>query len=217
MYSAGLANSTSREIQHMKVTQAQAQANRAHILETASRLFRERGFDGVGIADLMAAAGFTHGGFYKHFESKADLMAQASRCGFAQGAALAEGFDAQAFATYYLSRQHRDNRGEGCTMAALSADAARQTQPTKEAFAAGVESMLQALASRDGPQAGGEGDSDSRARRIEVVTQAVGALVMSRACPDDSPLADEILEVCLAAILSKLPAAHDAEPERPGE
>lgn len=67
----------------MRVTKAQAQANRAHIVETASRLFRERGYDGVGVADLMAAAGFTHGGFYKHFGSKADLMAEAAACGLA--------------------------------------------------------------------------------------------------------------------------------------
>src|SRR5439155_17796199 len=62
----------------MKVTKAQAQENRAHIVATASALFRERGYDGVGIAELMAAAGFTHGGFYKHFRSKADLMAEAA-------------------------------------------------------------------------------------------------------------------------------------------
>ena len=68
----------------MKVTKAQVQANRAHIVETASMLFREKGYDGVGVADLMSAAGFTHGGFYKHFDSKADLMAEAAACGFSQ-------------------------------------------------------------------------------------------------------------------------------------
>ncbi len=78
----------------MKVTKAQAQANRALVVETASQLFRERGFDGVGVADLMAAAGFTHGGFYKQFGSKADLMAESMACGIAQTAALAEGVDA---------------------------------------------------------------------------------------------------------------------------
>ena len=72
----------------MKVTKAQAQANRAHVVATASQLFRERGFDGVGVADLMAAAGFTHGGFYKQFGSKADLMAESTACGIAQTTAL---------------------------------------------------------------------------------------------------------------------------------
>ncbi|MGO4774966.1 TetR/AcrR family transcriptional regulator, partial [Lysobacter sp. 2RAB21] len=65
----------------MKVTKAQVQENRARIVETASTLFRERGYDGVGVAELMTAAGFTHGGFYKHFRSKADLMAEAAASG----------------------------------------------------------------------------------------------------------------------------------------
>ena len=63
MYSHGLSVGIYKEILDMKVTKAQAQANRAHIVETASTLFQERGYNGVGIADLMAAAGFTHGGF----------------------------------------------------------------------------------------------------------------------------------------------------------
>lgn len=192
----------------MKVTKAQVQANRAHIVETASHLFRERGYDGVGIADLMAAAGFTHGGFYKHFGSKADLMAEAARCGFEQGVARAEGFDAQTFVNYYLSRKHRDDRADGCTVAALSGDAARQPEATKEAFAAGVESMLAGLAGAEGAKDGG--GSHVRARSIEIIAQCVGALVLSRACPDGSPLADELLEVCRAAALSRLTPALDA-------
>ena len=62
----------------MKVTKAQAQANRAHVVQTASTVFRERGYDGVGVVDLMAAAGFTHGGFYKQFGSKAELVAESA-------------------------------------------------------------------------------------------------------------------------------------------
>ena len=92
----------------MKVTKAQAQANRAHVVETASTLFRERGFDGVGVADLMSAAGFTHGGFYKHFRSKADLMAESAACGMAQTVALSAGVDAAEFVRQYLAREHRD-------------------------------------------------------------------------------------------------------------
>ncbi|MFP6847610.1 MAG: TetR family transcriptional regulator [Pseudomonas sp.] len=181
----------------MKVTKAQVQANRARVVETASVLFRERGYDGVGIADLMAAAGLTHGGFYKHFASKTELLAEASSCGFAQGAAKAEGMSAVEFVKHYLSREHRDMRGEGCTMAALCADAARQPESIKTAFASGFESMLATLA-----QQTCEGDGQ-RARCIEVIAQVVGALMLSRACPDDSPFADEILDVCRAAVLTK--------------
>lgn len=188
----------------MKVTKAQAQANRAHIVETASALFREHGYDGVGIADLMATAGFTHGGFYKHFGSKADLMAEAATCGFAQAAAKAEGVDAGAFVKHYLSREHRDARGEGCTMAALCGDAARQPASIKAAFANGVEGMLTNLADQSGVPEDSKREADLRAAHIDVIAQVIGAVVLSRACPDDSPLADEILDVCRAAVLSRL-------------
>lgn len=194
----------------MKVTKAQVQANRAHIVETASALFRERGYDGVGIADLMAVAGFTHGGFYKHFSSKSDLLAEAASCGFAQSAAKAEGVDAMEFVRQYLSRAHRDARGDGCTMAALCADAARQPAPIKTAFATGVESLLATLSTQYGAPEDGKRAGELRARCIDVLAQAIGAMVLSRACPDDSPLADEILDVCRAAALSRLSAPVDA-------
>lgn len=185
----------------MKVTKVQAEANRARVVETASQLFRERGFDGVGVADLMAAAGFTHGGFYKQFGSKADLMAEAMACGIAQTGALAEGADVSEFITHYLSREHRDSRATGCTMAALSGDAARQPDPVRVAFEDGVENLL-ALLGQKGPSSDPARVAQVRAQLIDVLSHAVGALVLSRACPDDSPLADEILTVCRDAILS---------------
>jgi len=210
MYIQGFTNGTSGGILDMKVTKAQAQANRAHIVETASTLFRERGYDGVGIADLMAVAGFTHGGFYKHFGSKADLLAEAATCGFAQSAAKAEGADATAVVKQYLSREHRDARGEGGTMAALCGDAARQPASIKATFEAGVEGLLATLANPLGAPEDGKRAGAQRARRIEVFAQAIGALMLSRACPDDSPLADEILDVCRVAALSRLSAPLDA-------
>ena len=119
----------------MKVTKAQAQANRAHIVETASTLFRERGYDGVGVADLMAAAGFTHGGFYKHFGSKADLMAEAAALSLERSAAGACTIGLEEFVNRYVSRAHRDGRDTGCTVAALGGDAARQSDEVKATFA----------------------------------------------------------------------------------
>lgn len=190
----------------MKVTKAQAQANRAHIVETASTLFRERGYDGVGVADLMATAGFTHGGFYKHFGSKADLMAEAAACGLTSSAAAVADLDVQAFVSEYLSRAHRDGPGQGCTLAALCTDAARQTDAVKAAFAAGIEARLATRATQEG-QAQRDLDDAARARRIALMAQAVGALVLSRSCPDESPLADEILDACRADLLARLPAA----------
>ena len=89
-------------------------------------------------------------------------------------------------------------------MAALCADAARQPESIKAAFQAGVESLLATLETQDGTPAGGAPSDDARGERIDVIAQVIGAIVLSRACPDDSPLADEILDVCRAAILSRL-------------
>ncbi|REE24073.1 TetR family transcriptional regulator [Paraburkholderia sp. BL27I4N3] len=198
----------------MKITKAQAQANRDHVVETASKLFRERGYDGVGVADLMGAAGFTHGGFYKQFRSKADLVAESAACGIAQTVALSAGVEAPEFVRYYLSREHRDTRATGCTMAALGGDAARQPEAVRATFAAGIESLLAALS----PEGTASGDADAgqaRARSLDILAHAVGAIVMSRACPDDSPLADEILAVCRDAILASMsPSATAGEPAR---
>lgn len=97
----------------MKVSKEQVRENRNRIVETASELFRERGYDGVGVAELMSAAGLTHGGFYKHFGSKADLLAEAMNCGFAQSAEKTQGVSREKFVEYYLSRQHRDDMAKG--------------------------------------------------------------------------------------------------------
>lgn len=195
----------------MKVTKAQAEANRAHIVETASQLFRERGFDGVGVADLMAAAGFTHGGFYKQFGSKADLMAESTACGIERTAALVDGRDAAEFIGQYLSREHRDNRAGGCTMAALGADAARQPEPVRVAFEAGVEKLLAVLTRQEAASMPADA-VPARAQVLDMLAHAVGAIVMSRACPDDSPLADEILAVCRDALLGSSGTRQAAQP-----
>ena len=181
----------------MKVTKAQAQANRTHVVETASTLFRERGYDGIGVADLMAAAGFTAGGFYKQFGSKTDLMAEASSCGLAQTLAASDGEDLSVLLGKYLSREHRDARATGCTLAALAGDAARQPETVKAAFADGIESILAAM-----NKASGIADThQARAQQIALLARALGAIVLSRACPDSAPLADEILDACRQRIL----------------
>lgn len=203
MYNEAFADMRSNSGQEMKITKAQAQANREHVVETASNLFRERGYDGVGVADLMAAAGFTHGGFYKQFRSKADLMAESAACGIEQTVALSAGVAAPEFVRYYLSREHRDSRGTGCTMAALGGDAARQPEAIRAEFAAGIERLISVL-SPERSALDGVDTGQARARSLDILAHAVGAIVMSRACPDDSPLADEILAVCRDEILASL-------------
>lgn len=197
----------------MKVTKAQVEANRARIVETASNLFRERGYDGVGVAELMATAGLTHGGFYRHFASKAELLAEAAACGLGRTTSSMNGIERDEFIGQYLSREHRDDLSGGCTLAALSGDAARQSAAIKTTFAAGLEKILaQVLAAEDM-------DPDprrARAQALDTIAHALGALILSRACPDDSPLADEILDTCRAALLgTRQPRQTEHDCDRP--
>ncbi|CAM3123655.1 TetR family transcriptional regulator [Pseudomonas floridensis] len=186
----------------MRVTKAQAQANRAHIVETASVQFRAHGYDGVGVADLMAAAGFTHGGFYKHFGSKADLMAEAAACSMSKIVEQSAGVSPARFLEYYLSRAHRDDVATGCTMAALGGDASRQSDEVKNVFANGIEQLITTL-SPDTDAQPECAQASSRAALLDMLAHAVGAVMLSRAVPSDSKLADEILEACRATMLSQ--------------
>src|SRR5256714_15571476 len=113
----------------MKVSREQAAQNRDRIVEAAARLFRERGYEGIGVADLMKEAGLTHGGFYGHFSSKDDLIAEASAralagslAAFSELAEQAPSDPLPAIASAYLSKTHRDKPGEGCLLAALRSD-----------------------------------------------------------------------------------------------
>ena len=110
----------------MKVSTEQADQNRERIVEAAAQLFRERGFDGIGVADLMKEAGLTHGGFYGHFSSKEELIAEASARALAGSLAVwskraerASGVPLSAVAGAYLTRRHRDNPRAGCLLPAL--------------------------------------------------------------------------------------------------
>lgn len=182
----------------MRITKEKKQENHDKIVSIASQMFRERGFDGVTVADLMERAGLTHGGFYNHFESKEALIAEASAKGFTEtsgryaGIALGDVIDA------YISRQHRDARGQGCPAAALSGEAARLPEETRTVFGEGIAGLLEAV------ETGLEGRQGARAQAISMLAQAVGAVVLSRACPDTSGLADEILDACHAACRAAL-------------
>jgi TetR/AcrR family transcriptional repressor of nem operon len=174
----------------MRITKAKRQENHDRIVLIAARMFREKGFDGVAVADLMEQAGMTHGGFYNHFASKEALMAEAAALGFADTAARYAGVPMAEVIDAYISRPHRDARGQGCPAAALSGEAARLADDTRAAFGDGIAGMIAALQ--------GGLDGVPRAKAISLLAQAVGAVVLSRACPDDAPLADEILTTCRA-------------------
>ena len=140
----------------------------------------------------MQAAGLTHGGFYNHFASKEALIAEAAGKGFAETSERYAGYSVGDVIDAYVSRQHRDARGQGCPAAALSGEAARLPEDTRAVFGEGIAGLLGAL---EGSLAG---RPDARAQAVSLLAQAVGAVVLSRACPDGSALADEILDTCRA-------------------
>ncbi len=172
----------------MRVSRAQAEANRETVIDVASRLFRERGFDGIGLKDLMKGAGLTQGGFYKQFESKDDLAAQASRraleSAFSRWSAAAAANPKDplgAVMAFYLSMEHREERMEGCPIVALGSDAARQGAGVKASFEAGIREYLELLGRWVGE---GDGEEPS-AKAMAILSTMVGAVLLSRAVNDE--------------------------------
>jgi TetR/AcrR family transcriptional repressor of nem operon len=186
----------------MKVSREQAAQNRERIVETAARLFRERGFEGIGVADLMKAAGLTHGGFYGHFSSKEDLIAEASARAlmrslalFSQVAERAPGDPLSAVADAYLTSRHRDRPGEGCVLAALGPDVSRQGPAVRCTVTDHVRSAVDLLATL----VPGRSKAARRQKAISTYATLVGTMVMARAV-NDRALSQEILDAGVASV-----------------
>jgi len=178
----------------MRYPASQTAEKHEKILEEAARAFRERGFDGAGVAEIMKAAGLTHGAFYAHFASKEELEAEAVERGFAQldnrfSALMANARDPKrAFLDSYLSAAHRDHPGLGCVIAALGPEIARDSAARKP-FTRRVKYIIERMA-------GGfrwKRKGDGRRNSIHLLSAAVGAVTLARAV-DDPRLSDEILE-----------------------
>ncbi|MFG2147193.1 TetR/AcrR family transcriptional regulator [Streptomyces sp. NPDC048696] len=179
-----------------RVSRAEAQQHRQQVIDHTSRLIREKGADQVSVPQAMAAAGLTHGGFYRHFSSKDDLVVQALQAAFAERreamdrlaeAAPSDRSGRAEFLARYLSDLHRDNPGGGCAAAALAADATRAEPgaPIRTAFTQGLRDLV------DGFQQLG-GDTDDRGTVLVELSTLVGAILLARAS-DDPDLSHEIL------------------------
>ncbi len=184
----------------MRYAKDHAAETRERIVETAGRLFRERGIDAVGVAELMKAAELTHGGFYAHFASKEALAEEA--CARALEATTArfeevageKGLD--AWIEGYLSPRHRREPAAGCPMAALGTEAGRRGARFRAAFSAGIEKFFAALAARL------PGTVAARRRRaIATFASLLGALVLARAA--DDRLGAEILDTVRKDVLGR--------------
>ena len=199
----------------MKVSKTQAAENRAGIVDAAARLYREKGLSGVGVAEITRDVGLTHGGLYRHFESKDALAREACLRAFEWTITPLDGIeqpaaDAQdgaaahfrAMVHGYLSASHRDHPGEGCPAAALAADAARAGPEMSDIFAQGVERNIQRfMAVLDGDA------GQKRSQTIATLSSMVGALVLARATAAGNPaLSEEILQTLREQLAPSDPA-----------
>jgi len=181
-------------------SQKDKEKNHAQIVEIAAQKMRESGTEGPGVAEIMKAAGLTHGGFYKHFDSRDDLVAEAVEAAVAQSqdgiAAVVEGADdpLAAFVEWYLSSTHRDQPGTGCAVVALGADTARADERVRAAYTGQVERYIVQMEEL----LGGKGE-DVRRRAIAAVSEMVGALLIARAVGDVG-LSEEILAAARTSV-----------------
>ncbi|MFD5060314.1 TetR/AcrR family transcriptional regulator [Streptomyces sp. NPDC058394] len=187
-------------------SQAAKAESRERVLRIAARRIREEGLTRPGVAELMNEAGLTHGGFYKHFASRDDLMNQAAAL------ALADGESKMAEAAHrnreeprtglidsYLSARHRDAPGTGCAVVTLGASAGRGEAEMKEAYEKQVRGYLELISET----AGGDDSDEVQADAMLTLSAMVGALLMSRAVADPE-LSDQLLQT-VAARLKRTP------------
>jgi TetR/AcrR family transcriptional repressor of nem operon len=190
------------------VSKEQAAENRLAIIAAAKQLFRERGVDAVGLSELMKHAGFTQGGFYNHFESKAALVAEVVASAMVDGAIdFAQALKApvvdsttslQRYVEYYLSPGHRDNIDHGCPVSGFAGDAPRIGAEAQSNFAHGLDDQITLVAGLIAENGAADLTGQHRTlreRAISLHCQMVGALILSRSVTQAAPvLSEEILK-----------------------
>ena len=182
----------------MRKSKQEAAVTRQHIIKAAAEEFRKNGIAGTGLSDLMAAAGLTHGGFYRHFDSKDQIVAEACT---AAAESLAEQLAASAskkspprglktIVEKYLSAAHRDEPADGCPVAALGSEIARGDERTRAAATQGFLKFVEIIAS----QFGKTRPDLARRRALVAAATMIGALTMSRIVTDSELSADILRE-----------------------
>ncbi|OQW58976.1 MAG: hypothetical protein A4S14_19330 [Proteobacteria bacterium SG_bin9] len=185
----------------MRVTKEKAAEHRERMLYAASRLFRERGFDGVGIPEIARAADLTHGAFYTHFKSKDALCAEALGCAIDQKleplARAGAGPGAlKMFVNYYLSEPQVTRFGEGCPIAGLGGETARQPKAVRSAFERALKRFVGAVA----PLFSAKAAKREHQKTLAAIAMLVGGVILARAVEDDA-YRSEILDAVRHAAL----------------
>jgi TetR/AcrR family transcriptional repressor of nem operon len=164
-------------------SQADKARNRERILDEAARQIRETGLEALSVGKLMQKVNLTHGGFYGHFASRSDLIAQALErallAGKAQAQAVRDPNKPRTFSAIvrsYLSRTHRDSRSTGCAISALVSDVGRADAQSREVMERHIEDFISAVSTALG--------DDDKGRAITAVSAMVGAIAMSRVLTD---------------------------------
>ncbi|MEV4825634.1 TetR/AcrR family transcriptional regulator [Micromonospora sp. NPDC049274] len=202
-----------------RTSRAEAARHREEVVAVTSRLLRERGAAGMSVQDLMGAAGLTHGGFYKQFSSKDELLGIAATTAFGELLALLDQFSddlpdrseaRRALLRHYLSPEHRDTPGTGCANTALAADAARASadSPLRTSYAVGLQETVKRMT--DLAEAPGRDGTEARRRALVDLATMVGALTLARAT-GQTPLSEEILQTAQEALSSPASARGDGD------
>jgi TetR/AcrR family transcriptional repressor of nem operon len=185
---------------HSRVSKANTHER---LVAAAASRFKERGIDGISLADLMQELELTHGGFYKHFGSRDELVAEALELALRQSGETMRGhlFDADeadipGFVDFYLDEAHRDGRAGGCAVAALAGDAPRKSAAVQAQFREQMERNLELLSAA---LEASVPPAEARATAMLMLSSLYGALMMARAA-GDSPLSREILRTLRARI-----------------
>lgn len=170
-------------------SQASKQSTHERIVAIAAERFCELGLDGLSIANLMKEAGLTHGGFYKHFDSRDQLVAEALEAAFkrSEDPQRSHRADFTSLVGEYLSPEHRDGVGTGCAVGALVSDIGRVEGEARELYTRKLRGNFKGIAALLGGA-----DGEKRKEAIVAFSAMVGALGLSRACADDQ-LSGEIL------------------------
>lgn len=181
----------------MARSQKQKTESRQAIIRSAAKLFRERGIDGVTVAEIMEGAGLTHGGFPRHFSSKDELVKEALADVFAANARapLIPANDLQTLATAYLSTTHRNTPGSGCVFAALGTEMARSPEPTRHMLTQAIADQIEDFTKK----AGNDTPEGKRIEAIGTWATMIGAMLLARIV-DRPDLAENILASARAHI-----------------